>query len=114
MPTLVVGIAIALFAAFIMGGGIYDVVDKPPAIIPGPKGWMAIYPMMSEQTLNESLLAMVFYFLSFLGLYLSHQASRVSYDRRRAATYFLLGIGLVLLSVSGCYYLYFLKRSIRF
>lgn len=112
MPLLAVAIAITLFSAFILGGGIYDIVDNPPSIVPGPRGWIAIHPMMSEQTLNESLLTMVFYFLSFVGLYLGYQASRVSYDRRRAATYFLLGIGLLLLSLSGCYYLYFLKRRL--
>ncbi|HDI52733.1 MAG TPA: hypothetical protein ENF89_01135 [Candidatus Bathyarchaeota archaeon] len=112
IPPLAAAIVIALFASFILGGGIYDIVDNPPSIIPGPGGWIAIHPYMSEQTLNESLLAMLFYFLSFLGLYLGYQASRVSYDRRRAATYLFLGIGLILLSISGLYYLYFLKRSL--
>lgn len=112
VPPLAVAMIIALFTSFILGGGIYDVVDNPPSIIPGPRGWIAIHPYMNEQTLNESLLVMFFYFLSFLGLYLGYQAGRVSYDRRRAATYLLLGIGLVLLSISGFYYLYFLKRSL--
>ena len=80
VPPLAVAIVIALFTSFILGGGIYDIVDNPPSIIPGPRGWIAIHPYMSEQTLNESLLAMLFYFLSFLGLYLGYQASRVSYD----------------------------------
>ncbi len=112
IPPLAIAITITLFASFILGGGIYDIVDNPPSIIPGPRGWIAIHPYMSEQTLNESILAMLFYFLSFIGLYLGYQASRISYDRRRAATYLFLGLGLVLLSISGFYYLYFLKRSI--
>ena len=112
LPPLAVALAIALFASFIIGGGIYDIVDNPPSIIPGPGGWIAIHPYMSEQTLNESIIAMIFYFLSFLGLYLGYQASRVSYDRRRAFTYLFIGIGLILISISGCYYLYFLKQSI--
>lgn len=112
VSSLMVTVAIALFSAFILGGGLYDIVDNPPAIVPGPKGWIAIHPMMSEQTLNESLLTMILYLLSFAGLSLGYQASRVSYDRRRATTYFILGIGLVLLSLSGSYYLYFLKKRL--
>ena len=110
VPLTLVTASIVLFTAFIVGGGIYDLLDNPLAIVSGPTGWIAVDPRMSEQTLHESILSMVFTVLIFVGLLSSYRSTRVAYDSKRATTMLVLGIALILLGLSGSHYLLVLKR----
>ena len=110
VPIALVTASIVLFTAFIAGGGIYDLLDNPITILPGPKGWISIHPYMSEQTLNESILSMIFTILVFAGLLSSYRSTQVAYDPKRATTMLILGIALILLGLSGSHYLLILKR----
>lgn len=111
-PLTLITVAVVLFTAFIAGGGIYDLLDDPPAILPGPQGWIAVYPAMDKQTLNESILSMVFTVLVFVGLFTSYRSTQVAYDSKRATTMLILGIALILLGLSGSHYLLILKRRV--
>ena len=110
VPLMLVTASVVLFTAFIVGGGIYDILDNPPAILPGPRGWITVHPYMSEQTLNESLLSMVLTVSAFAGLFVSYRSTQVTYDTRRATTMLILGIALILMALAGSHYLLILKR----
>ncbi len=98
------------FAVFIMGGGIYDLLERPPSILPGPRGgWIAVHPLMHEQTLNESLLSIAFYIFIFSGFILSYKGSQIRYNERQSKIMFTMGILLLVIGVIGCNYLLFLK-----
>lgn len=112
MPVSLIISAMALFVAFIAGGGIYDLVENPPAIIPSPGGgWIAINPFLGEQTLNESLVSMVLILTMFIGMFIAYKSTKVTYDYKRANTMLILGISLILLGLAGGHYLMILKRT---
>jgi len=110
VPLALVTGSVVLFTVFIVGGGIYDLLDNPPAMLPGPRGWIAVYPVMSEQTLNESILSMVFTLFIFGGLFSSYRSTQIVYNTKRATTMVILGIVLILLGLAGSHYLLLLKR----
>lgn len=112
MPTALVTVSIVLFTAFIVGGGIYDILDEPPTILRGEQGYIAVRGSMQDQTLMESILVMFLTVLVFAGLFASYRSTQVIYDSRRATTMLILGISLLILGLSGSYYLLSLKRII--
>lgn len=102
-----------VFATFIMGGGIYDILEKPPGILPGPGGgWIAVHPLMHEQTVNESLLSIIFYLFIFSGFVLSYRSSQIRYDPRRSKMMLTIGLAILVVGVLGCNYLLFLKGKL--
>lgn len=111
-PVALLTVTVVLFAVFIAGGGIYDLLDNPPAILPGPSGWIAVHPYAGEQTLNESILSMVFMILIFLGLYSAYRSTQVTYDSKRATSLLVTGVALIILGLSGSHYLIILKRIV--
>ena len=111
VPLALVTASVVLFTVFIVGGGIYDLLDNPLAIVAGPQGWISIHPLLSEQTLNESILSMILNILIFTGLFTSYRSTQIVYDSKRATTMLVLGIALILLGLSGSYYLVRIKLS---
>jgi hypothetical protein len=113
LPINLIAWAIILLTVFIAGGGMYDILDNPPVLFPGPQGgWVAVHPYMSEQTLNESLVSMILTFFMFGGMLAAYKSSQVTYDAKRANTMLILGITLILLGFVGSHYLLILKRSV--
>lgn len=100
------------FIIFIVGGGIYDLINRPPSMFPTQQGWVGVNPYMSEQTINESIFAMLATSSILGGLLLAYKGTFVMYDRQKANMMLIAGISLILLGLSGNYYLLFLKRSI--
>ncbi|HDI12155.1 MAG TPA: hypothetical protein ENF63_01025 [Candidatus Bathyarchaeota archaeon] len=92
------GVIIAL-SIFLLGGGIYDIIEKPIPI--GMQGGRVItfYPYgINEQLLGESLLVMILYGLGVVGLILTYQSTKFAYRPRQAYIMLLIGISLVTLS----------------
>ena len=112
VPLTLVTVSIVLFTTFIVGGGIYDLLDDPLTfwVSPGSGRVYSVHGRMGEQTLNESLLSMVFTVLIFSGLFSSYRSTQFAYDSKRATTMLILGIALILLGLSGSHYLLILKR----
>lgn len=111
IPTTLIAVSMVVFVVFITGGGIYDIIENPPAIIPGPQGgWIAVHPYIGEQTLNESLVSMTLTSLAFIGMLVAYRSSKVVYDSNKANTMLILGIALVLLGLAGSHWLLILKR----
>jgi len=95
---------------FIVGGGVYDLIENPPSFFEGPNGtYVSIYPGMSEQGINESIFSMATIGIAFLGLLICYRSARIPYDSSKANTQMMIGLGLALLGVAGTYFLYFLK-----
>ncbi|MFQ6053315.1 MAG: hypothetical protein ACE5OO_03670 [Candidatus Bathyarchaeia archaeon] len=110
VPKTMVAAAVVLFTAFMVGGGIYDLLDNPPAILPGPRGFISVHPLLNEQTLNESILSMVLTVFVFMGMLTAYRSTQIPYDSKRATTTLILGISLIILGLAGSYYLVLLKR----
>ena len=90
---------IIALSIFLLGGGIYDIIEKPIPI--GIRGGRVItfYPYgINEQLLGESLLVMILYGLGVAGLILTYQSTKFAYRPRQAYIMLLIGISLVTLS----------------
>ncbi|MBS7652178.1 MAG: hypothetical protein QW486_05680 [Candidatus Bathyarchaeia archaeon] len=107
-----ISVLVVVFTAFIAGGGIYNLIDRPPTIIGFSGGYVAVRGLQDEQTLMESALSMLFLTLTFLGLLTSYRSTRVVYDMRRASMTLFLGIALIALGLSGSFYLLSLKQMV--
>jgi hypothetical protein len=100
-------------ATFIMGGGIYDLLDNPVSVLPGPGGgWIAVHPIMHEQTLNESILSMVFYIFIFSGFILSYRSSQIRFNPRQSKMMMAIGLALLIIGVIAANYLLVLKGQL--
>ncbi len=109
VPITLVTVSVVLFTAFIVSGGIYDILNNPLTVFRGPQGYIAVRGDMQEQTLMESVLSMMFTVLTFGGLLTAYKSTQVIYDSRRALTMLIIGISLLVLGLSGSYYLLNLK-----
>jgi ABC-type uncharacterized transport system permease subunit len=102
-----------IFVIFVISGGIYDILENPPTLIPNNEGgWSAIHPFMGEQTLNESIFSMIMNFMTFGGLLLAYRSTSIRYDKRKANTFLIFGMILLILGVSGNYFIIRLKRGL--
>ena len=112
-PITLITATIVLFTAFCAGGGLYDLFDNPPTILGGGAGgYIAVRGFINEQTLTESFLSMVLTILIFSGLYASYRSTQIIYDAKRARTIMIIGIALILMGLSGSYYLINLKQYV--
>lgn len=87
------------FATFIFAGGIYDILEKPLAILPRGGGYTFIYRgTIHYQTINESLVIALVYLLGFSGLYVILKSTRFAYKPRNAYLMLIIGITITILS----------------
>lgn len=101
--TTLLVVAIIVFAIFILAGGIFDILEKPLALMPKGSGWTFVYKgTIHIQTLNESILAGLLYFLGVLGLYLLLRSTRLVYNPRQAYLMLILGLMVTLIAVFYC------------
>jgi hypothetical protein len=91
------------FVVFILAGGVFDILETPLALLPKGSGWTFVYKgSISIQTLNESILAGLLYFLGVLGLYLLLRSTRQVYNPRQAYITLILGLMVTLIAVYYC------------
>lgn len=92
--------AMLIFVTFILAGGIFDILERPLALLPRGSGWTFVYRgSIGLQTLNESILAGLLYFLGVLGLYLLLRSTRLVYNPRHAYLTLILGLMITLIAV---------------
>jgi len=95
---VVAAVAVAL-CIFLLGGGVYDILEKPYIAIPLRGRWIFYYPYtVHEQTILDSLIAMTLYFIGVVGLLLMYQSTKYAYKPRQAFTWLLIGIVLIVIA----------------
>ncbi len=94
-------IGIIAFSIFALMGGIYNLLERPLAMVTTGQGrWSFLYPgSINVQTLNESLVAAILYAIGFAGFYSLHKSTRLLYRPREAYLNLLIGFSLILLAV---------------
>ena len=98
---LIAVITIAL-SIFLLGGGVYDILEKPYALLPSARGFLVYYPYtLNEQWLNESITVMVLYLIGVIGFLLMYQSTQYAYRPRQAFILLLIGGALVALAYLG-------------
>lgn len=111
-PSVTIIVLIFLgFAIFSLGGGIYDILEKPMALLPAPEFPVFFYSGLQEQTLNESLQAMFLITIGTLGCFVVYRSTRYAYRPRTAAILLLIGLALLILSFVGLEWVLALKGA---
>ncbi len=112
IPTNAVAWGAIIFSLFVLSGGIYNILESPPAYIPYGSRYLTLHPYMSEQTVYESIFVFMCNAAAFLGLWMSHRSTQVAYDRSKANRWLMLGVGLTIAGISGIYLIIEMKRAI--
>jgi hypothetical protein len=90
---------VLVFSMFMAAGGIYNLMEKPLALLPRGGGWTFIYRgNVHIQTLNESIVASIVYVLGISGLYMMFRSTKYAYRPRQAYILLLIGAAITLLS----------------
>ena len=97
-PSLLLIAAIAIAASiFLLGGGLYDLLEKP-LVAAFQAGGRIIwyYPYgVSEQFIAESLFVMIIYAIAVVGLLLTYESTKYAYRPRQAFMLLLVGCTFV-------------------
>ena len=95
----VIAAIIAGLAIFFLGGGVYDILEKPLIAIPLGTQILFFYPgTINEQTILDSAFAMVTYFFGLLGLLLMYQSTKYAYRPRQAYMLLLIGVAFLVIA----------------
>ena len=110
-PRTLLTIAALALAIFLFGGGIYDILEKPIALIPVREQRILFYHPYSlhEQFVAESLEAMALYAIGVVGLILAYKSTKYSRKPRQAFILLATAILFIALSYLGCSYIMGLK-----
>ena len=92
--TAVIMILLMSFSLFVLGGGIYNIMQQP-------SHELFFYPGMSDQFLNESLIFMLFLVMGIIGGLLAFRSTRYTYRPREAKMFLLIGLALLVVSFLG-------------
>ncbi|MEM3595420.1 MAG: hypothetical protein QXL25_02380 [Candidatus Bathyarchaeia archaeon] len=103
-PINIVALLMMAFAVFILAGGVYSFVEimsgRSLTMLPRSGGWTFIYPgNLNMQTISESLISGIMYFLGGAGVYLLLRSVRLAYRPRQAYLTIILGLILTLIVV---------------
>ena len=93
-----------------MSGGFYNLIIKPTQYVHWRGNWYTIHPDMGYQTTLESTYAFFCNVTTFLGLWTVHFSTTGKRSRLTSDRLMLIGIGLMVVGVSGSYYLVEMKR----
>lgn len=94
-----VAIIIAGFSIFLIGGGIYDILEQPLLGIPMGRRILFFYPgTLSEQTILDSMFAMISYLLGLVGILAMYQSTKYAYRPRQAFMLLMVGAMFFLLA----------------
>ena len=98
-PSLfLVAIFITGLSIFFLGGGVYDLLEKPLVAIPLGSTIIFFYPAISEQTILDSFIAMLAYFFGVAGILFMYQSTRYAYRPRQAFIALLIGVAFILIA----------------
>ena len=92
--TAVIMILLIGFSIFILGGGVYDIMERPSNEI-------FFFPGLSGQFLNESLIFMLFLIMGMIGGLLAFRSTRYTYRPREAKMFLLIGLALLVVAFIG-------------
>lgn len=88
----------------ILGGGVYDLLEWPPLLVPFVNYPYWFIPGMTDQSLSESLVFIFFLTLGVVGGLLIFRSTRYAYRPREAKLILAIGITLLLAGFIGSEY----------
>lgn len=112
---LVIAIVAVAFSIFLLGGGVYDILEKPLMAFPLRGRWIFYYPYtVHEQSVLDSLIAMLLYAIGATGFWLTYQSTKYAYKPRQAFILLLIGATFIVIAYLYIEYVIWLKLSAPF
>jgi len=106
-PILIFAVLIIAAAIFLLGGGLYDLLEKPLFAIFLQERFIGVFPYsLNEQLLAESIFVMLVYAIGVGGFLLTYQSTKYAYRPRQAFMFLLLGIVLIVVAYIGVEYVF--------
>ena len=99
LSSIIVLIILAL-SIFILGGGVYDIMEQPLAVLPTP-GNPGYYPDIARQFLTESISFIFFLIIGISGGYISFRSTRYAYRPREAKMFLAIGVLMLVIAIVG-------------
>ncbi len=112
VPKKYIAFIVVAFCVFVLGGGIYNILEHPRSIIPLQNGYTSLHPYMSEQTSTEGDIIMLINSFMIVGFYMTYRSTQIAYNRKSANMWLLAGIILIIVGFSGNYLIMQIKTSI--
>ena len=103
---------LVVFCIFILGGGFYNILENPPAIIPLQNGYSSLHPYFTNQTATEGYVVMITNLFIFMGFWMMYKSAQVTYDRAGANRWLMAGIVAVFTGLASNYALIQIKQSL--
>lgn len=99
-PSFLIAVAVSGLSIFLLGGGVYDALMQPLAILPiGSGKFLSYLPYrIHEQTLVGSIGVMVLYTLGALGLLLIYYSTKYVRNPRQVSLLSTIGVALLLIA----------------
>lgn len=96
---LLIAVTVTAASIFLLGGGIYDLLEQPAfAIFIQGRPYFAYPYSLSEQFLGESMFVMILYSLGATGLLITYQSTKYAYRPRQAFMLLMLGVLLIIIA----------------
>jgi hypothetical protein len=97
--TILLAAVVLSVSVFLLGGGIYDIVEQPIVAFVSGGRIIPYYPQaLNEQLLGESAASMVLYSFGIVGLILIYRSTKFAYNPREALTTLLIGLALLVIA----------------
>ena len=97
-----IALLLVTVAIFTLGGGVYDIMEKPISVLPTPSNPYFYYPGITEQTLTESELFILFLIIGVSGGFISFRSTRHAYRPREAQMLLAIGLAMMLIAFICC------------
>lgn len=96
---LIFAVVIVAASIFLLGGGVYDLLEKPFFAIFIQGRFIGVYPYsLNEQLLAESIFVMLVYAIGAGGFLLTYQSTKYAYRPRQAFMFLLIGIVFIIVA----------------
>jgi len=92
---------LVVVAIFILGGGVYDIMETPISVLPTPSNPVWYFQGMTAQTLNESFIFILFLIIGISGGYLAFRSTRRAYRPREARLFLAIGVAMMVVAFIG-------------
>ena len=96
---ILLAVLVLSVSVFLLGGGIYDIVEQPIVAFVSAGKIIPFYPqVLNEQLLGESVASMVLYSFGIVGLILIYRSTKFAYNPKEALTTLLIGLALIVIA----------------
>ena len=113
IPKKYISIAVVAFCLFIIGGGVYNILESPNSMVTlSSNSFSFLHPYTNEQTSTEGYVVMLVDSFLIVGLYMTYRSTQIAYNRQAANRWLMFGIVLIIIGFGGNYALLRIKASV--